>query len=165
MTTLLHSRFQPLPRPHGDTPSAHLARRVARAIGAFEHVLLGRAPRSVTVVADGGRVVVSLHESFSSLERQLAADPPGCCRVEDFHRDMFESSYAALVQHVRRSTGIGLDAGIVHVDGGTGSILKTFTTEASVELLLLGQGLPALGVPVNAHLHANGAAGTGADRG
>jgi hypothetical protein len=52
----------------------------------------------------------------------------------------------------------------VHVDAATGSILKTFTTESSVELVLLGQALPTLGVPVNAHLHANGAAGIGAGR-
>jgi hypothetical protein len=31
-------------------------------------------------------------------------------------------------------------------------VLKTFTTAAAVDLFLLGRGLPALGVPVNAHL-------------
>jgi len=164
MSIMLQQRLATRPLPHHDSPSAQLARRVARAIGAFEHVLLGRAPRSVTVVASGGRVVVSLHGTFSPLERQLAADPRGFRRVEDFHHDVFESSHEALLHHVRRSTGIGLDAGLVHVDPATGSVLKTFTTESSVELLLLGQGLPALGVPVNAHRQANGAAGTGADR-
>lgn len=62
------------------------------------------------------------------------------------------------------SNGAGLAAGLVHVDAATGSILKTFSTESSVELVLLGQALPTLGVPVNAHLHANGAAGIGAGR-
>jgi hypothetical protein len=61
-------------------------------------------------------------------------------------------------------SGVELDAGLVHVDAATGSILKTFSTESSVELVLLGQALPTLGVPVNAHLHANGAAGIGAGR-
>jgi len=164
MSILLHQRFNSDPLTSSDAPSAHLARRVARAIGAFEHVLLGRAPHSVMVVASGDRVVVSLHGSFSPLERQLATDSGGFRRVEDFHHDVFESSHEALVHHVRRSTGVGLDAGLVHVDAATCSVIKTFTTESSVELLLLGQGLPALGVPVNAHLHANGAAGTGADR-
>jgi len=164
MSPLLHQRPPTLPHARCDTPTAHLARRVAQAIGAFEHVLLGRAPRSVTVVASDNRLVVSLHESFSPLERHVAAAADGCCRVEDFHHDLFESSHEALVHHVRHSTGIGLDAGLVHVDAATGSVLKTFTTEPSVELFLLGQGLPALGVPVNAHLHAKGAAGIGAGR-
>ena len=141
---------------------AHLARKVARAIGTFEHALLGRVPRSVTVVANGAGLVVSLHESFSPLERRLAAG--GGCRLEDFHPDIFDSSRDALIQHVHGNTGVGLDAGIVHVAAATGSVLKTFTTDPSVELFLLGEGLPALGVPVNAHLHAHGAAGIGAVR-
>ncbi|MEI6240025.1 MAG: Na-translocating system protein MpsC family protein [Planctomycetia bacterium] len=156
MTHLLPAR--------GGTACDHVARRVARAIGGFEHTLLGRVPRSVTVVATPDRLVVTLHEAFSPLERRLAADSGGCCRIDDFHHDVFESSRDSLMHHVRRSTGVELDAGLVHVDAATGSILKTFTTESSVELVLLGQALPALGVPVNAHLHANGAAGIGAGR-
>ena len=156
MTTLLPAR--------GGTPCDHVARRVARSIGGFEHTLLGRVPRSVTVVAMPDRLVVTVHEAFTPLERRLVGDAGGCCRVDDFHRDVFESSSEALLDHVRRSTGVELDAGLVHVDAATGSILKTFTTESSVELVLLGQALPTLGVPVNAHLHANGAAGIGAGR-
>lgn len=156
MTNLLPAR--------GGTACDHVARRVARAIGGFEHTLLGRVPRSVTVVATPDRLVVTLHEAFSPLERRLASDAGGCCRVDDFHHDIFESSREALLHHVHRTTGVELDAGLVHVDAATGSILKTFTTESSVELVLLGQALPALGLPVNAHLHANGAAGIGAGR-
>ena len=151
-------------RPRGGTDSQHLARQVARAIGCFEHALLGRVPRSVTVVVRDDGLVVTLHESFSPLERRLAATDGADCRIEDFHHDMFDSSRDALLQHVRQRTGVALDAGLVHVDAATGSILKTFTTDPSVELFLLGQGLPALGVPVNAHLHAHGATGTGAGR-
>lgn len=143
--------------------SEHLARKVARSIACFEHALLERVPRSVTIMASGDRLVVSLHESFSTLERRLAATATGCDRIEDFHHGIFDSSRDALVQHVQRHTGVALDAGIVHIDAATRSILKTFTTESSVELFLLGEGLPALGVPVNAHLHAHGAAGIGAD--
>jgi uncharacterized protein YbcI len=150
-------------RAHSRPDSKHLARKVARAIGCFEHALLDRVPRSVTIVTSGDRIVVSLHESFSPLERRLAAGG-GCCRIEDFHHEIFDSSRDALIQHVRGNTGVGLDAGIVHVDATTGSVLKTFTTDPSVELFLLGDGLPALGVPVNAHLHAHGAAGIGAGR-
>jgi hypothetical protein len=43
-------------------------------------------------------------------------------------------------------------------------VLKTFTTNPAVELFLLGQGLPTLGVPVNDHVHSNGANGNGAVR-
>ena len=137
------------------TPStARLARQVAHAAGTFEHLLLGRAPTSVTVVAHDGWMVVNLHESFSTVERRLAADEQGSDRVRDFHQYLFDRSLDSLVGHVRRSTGVTLLGAIAHVDTATGSVLKTFTTASAVDLFLLGRGLPALGVPVNDHRHA-----------
>ena len=131
-----------------------LARQVAHAAGTFEHLLLGRSPTSVTVVAADGLMVVSLHESFSTFERRLAADEQGADRVRDFHQYLFDRSLDSLVGHVRRSTGVALHGAIAHVDTATGSVLKTFTTASAVDLFLLGRGLPALGVPVNDHRHA-----------
>jgi hypothetical protein len=61
---------------------------------------------------------------------------------------------------VRRSTGVEIKGAIAHVDTTTGSVLKTFTTHAEVDLFLLGRGLPALGVPVNAHRRVNGTNGS-----
>jgi len=151
------------------TASAHrVARQVAQAAGTFEHVLLGRAPTSVTVVTDGDWMVVSLHEPFTPPERRMTRDAEGAARVCDFHRYLFEQSLDSLSGHVRRRTGVELRGAIAHVDVATGSVLKTFTTSRDVDLFLLGRGLPALGVPVNAHVHANGfertraAGGTGA---
>lgn len=141
-----------------------VARQVAQAAGSFEHLLLGRAPRSVTVVADGGWMVVNLHEAFSPVERRLAADEEGSHRVQDFHRYLFDNSLQALRSHVRRSTGVELRGAIAHVDTTTGSVLKTLTTNPAVELFLLGQGLPALGVPINDHVHSNGVGGNGSAR-
>jgi uncharacterized protein YbcI len=141
-----------------------VARQVAQAAGSFEHLLLGRTPRSVTVVADGRWMVVGIHEAFSPVERRLAADEEGLSRVQDFHRYLFDHSLDSLRNHVRRSTGVELRGAIAHVDASTGSVLKTFTTNPAVELFLLGQGLPTLGVPVNDHLHSNGANGNGAVR-
>lgn len=139
------------------TVSAHrVARQVAQAAGTFEHLLLGRAPTSVTVVADGDRMVVSLHEPFTAAEWRMARDAEGAARVHDFHRYLFEHSLDSLIGHVRRRTGVELRGAIAHVDVATGSVLKTFATSPDVDLFLLGRGLPALGVPVNAHVHANG---------
>lgn len=138
-----------------------VVRQVAQAAGSFEHLLLGRAPRSVTVVSDGRWMVVNLHEAFSPVERRLAADEEGSSRVQAFHRYLFDNSLHALRSHVRRSTGVELRGAIAHVDTTTGSVLKTLTTNPDVELFLLGQGLPALGVPINDHVHSNGAGGNG----
>lgn len=137
-------------------PLDRRARLVAHATGTFEHLLLGRSPTSVTVVGDDDWLVLSLHESFSAVERRLTADAAGSDRVRDFHHYLFEHSLESLVSHVRRSTGVELRGAMLHVDTESGSILKTFTTQRSVDLFLLGTGLPALGVPVNTHVHANG---------
>lgn len=134
-----------------------LARHVAQATGSFENLLVGRAPMSVTVVADGDWMVVTLHEAFTDTERRLARDDAGAARVDAFHRYLFENSLDALTTHVRKATGVEIRGAIAHVDRITGSVLKTFTTHPDVDLLLLGTGLPMLGVPVNAHLHARGA--------
>ena len=132
-----------------------LARQVAHAAGTFEHLLLGRPPTSVTVVAQDGWMVVNLVEPFSPLERRLAGDRRGSDRVRLFHEHLFDDALDALVCHVRRTTGVILEGAIAHVDTATGSVLKTFTTAPAVDLFLLGRGLPALGVPVNAHRHAS----------
>ena len=50
------------------------AREVARAAGSFEHLLTGRVPTRVMIVADGDWMVVSLSEAFSTVERRLAAN-------------------------------------------------------------------------------------------
>lgn len=133
-----------------------LARHVAQATGTFENLLVGRSPTSVTVVADGDWMVVTLHEAFTAAERRISHDDAGAARVDAFHRYLFEHSLDALASHVRKVTGVEIRGAIAHVDRHTGSVLKTFTTHPDVDLLLLGPGLPMLGVPVNAHLHTQG---------
>lgn len=133
----------------------HLPRQVAQAAGSFEQLLLGRAPRSVMVVSHGRWMVVCLHEAFSPVERGIAAAAAGSARVEDFHQYLFDQSLDSLRNHVRCHTGVELRGAMAHVDAGTGSVLKTLTTGPRVELFLLGQPLPALGVPVDDHLQSD----------
>lgn len=148
--------------------SDRLTRTVAQVAASFEHVLLGRAPTSVSIVADRNWMVVHLHEPFSPTERRLAADEKGAARVRDFHHYLFDNTLDALLQRIYEGTGVEFRGAIAHVDTHTGSVLKTLTTKPDVDLFLLGPGLPALGVPVNAHLHATAttmAGGNGAVRG
>jgi uncharacterized protein YbcI len=154
------------------TVAAHrLARQVAHAAGTFEHLLIGRSPTSVTIVGDRDWMVVNIHEPFTPAERRMAQDPDCSHRIREFHTYLFDHSLASLFGHVRRRTGVELRGAIAHVDLLTGTVVKTLTTRPDVDLFLLGRGLPAFGVPVNEHLHANGlghsaaAEGTGAVRG
>jgi uncharacterized protein YbcI len=148
--------------------SERLARTVAHVTASFEHVLLGRSPTSVSVVADDDWMVLHLHEPFSQTERRLSVDEEGARRVRDFHRYLFDNTLDSLLRRICQNTGVEFRGAIAHVDTHTGSVLKTLTTKPDVDLFLLGPGLPALGVPVNAHLHATAttmADGNGAVRG
>jgi len=138
-----------------------VARQVAQATGSFEHLLLGRPPTSVTVVVKGDSMVITIHETFSDVERRLARDDQGRHRVRDFHRYLFDTTLDLLREHVEENTGVQLHGALAHVDMTTGSVVKTLTTDADIELFLLGEGLPMLGVPVDAHLHAPGSDGRG----
>ncbi len=132
------------------------AREVARAAGSFEHLLTGRVPTSVMIVADGDWMVVSLSEAFSTVERRLAANgQEGLARVRDFHQHLFDDSLDSLRRHVERRTGITLRGAVAHVDSVTGSVMKTFTTSPAVELFELGRAVRPLGVPIDTHLHAD----------
>lgn len=137
-----------------------LARQVAHAAGTFEHLLLGRSPTSVSVVATRDWMVVNLHEPFSGVERRLAAAAAGADRVRNFHHYLFQHAVDSFIEHVREATGVQLRGAMAHIDIDTGSVLKTFTTHPDVDLFLFGQGLPTLGVPVDAHLHASCSQGT-----
>jgi uncharacterized protein YbcI len=155
--------------PHADPPhprddDQRLARRVARAAASFEHRLLGRAPTSATVIAAAGWMAVSIIESLSPIERRVADGPPGSWRVRDHHESLFDATRAALCEHVRQATGVVFTGGMAHVDTVSGTVIKTLATRADIELFLLGEGLPGLGVPVDAHLHAHGAGGNGSAR-
>lgn len=146
----------------GKRGGERLARRVAHAAGTFEHLLVGRSPSSVTVVADGDWMVLSIHEALSAGERQLANDGRGgFAKVDAYHRHLFSHGLEALCGHVQTCTGVWFRGGTVHVDQATGSVLKTLTTRPAVDMFLLGEGVPTLGIPIDTHLHANGVSGAG----
>ena len=125
----------------GKRGGERLARRVAHAAGTFEHLLVGRVPSSVTVVADGNWMVLSIHEAFSPGERQVASNGNGgFAKVDAYHRQLFSHGLEALCGHVRTCTGVWFRGGAVHVDRATGSVLKTLTTRREWSG---GQGRPS----------------------
>jgi uncharacterized protein YbcI len=146
-------------------PMTARGRQLARAIGSFEHALLGRSPTSVTVIGAGSWMVVHVHEAFSPLERSLARESEaGAERVREFHRGLFSRTAEALLEHVQSATGVRLRGAIAHVDTATGSVVKTLATAPDIDLFLLGRGLPTLGVPVNDHRQARGTIETSGNR-
>jgi len=142
-----------------DTSTSHsrqrLSRRIAQAAGTFEHLLMHRAPTSITIVASDTSLVLTIHESFSPAERRLAADGAnGLERVSEYHHSLFDNSLDSLCRHVRTFSGVELCGAAAHVDARTGSVLKTLTTRAAVDTFVFGEGVPMLGVAIDEHMHA-----------
>ena len=153
---LVSSPASPLPKP-GAPPVQVLARQVARAAGSFEYEQLGREPSRVTVVTGRSWMVVSLQASLAPLERIVVRNcPASAAEIERRQRVAMSRSLDDLREHVLRLTGVELVGAMVSVDAATGSVLKTLTTNPALDLFLLGEGMPFLGVPIDAHVHADG---------
>jgi len=154
-------------RPHRPTTGrdrACQARRLARAAGGFELRLLGRAPRSVVVVAGGGCTVLTMHIGLSAIERGLVATAAGQRRVLAWHRALAEASFEAFREHLRVTTGVDVHCVATHVDVPSASLLKTCTTAAGVDVVVLGPTVPGFGLAIDEHVFIDNADGPGSVR-
>ena len=147
-----------------DRDRVHRARRIARAAGGFELNLLGRLPRSVAVVDSLGLTVVTIHTGLSEMERRLSCTLDGERRVLAWHRSLVAASFEALREHLHEAAGLWMTAVATHVDSATGSILKTCTNAATIDLVVLGGNVPGFGVAVDEHVHVDDADGYGSVR-
>lgn len=154
-------------RPAGPTTSrdrACRARRLARAAGGFELRLLGRPPRSIVVVEGSGCTVVTMHTGLSAIERGLVTTPAGQRRVLAWHRALAEASFEAFRDHLLAVAGVGMQCVATHVDVPSASILKTCTTAAGVDVVILGDNVPGFGLAVDEHVFIDNTDGSGTVR-
>src|ERR1700727_1802329 len=82
------------------------AQQIARAPSAFEKRLTGHAPQWVTVVLSEGTLVVTLHGALSPAEKVMAQTPAGAAQVQEYHRELFNSSSEPLRQEIKRIIGV-----------------------------------------------------------
>src|SRR5438477_1198040 len=120
-----------------------IARRIAQAAIAFELRRTGNhVPKSVTVVLSEGTLVITLHEALSPAERQLAQSPAGAAQVQEFHRQLFASSSAALRQEINRITGMKVREAAAEIEPASGAVVQAFTTGTVVQVFLLAGSTP-----------------------
>ncbi len=77
-----------------DTPDE--IARLAEAVTQFQQLTTGHAPTAVTVVLGDDTLVITLHNALTPAEKMLAAKPDGAAQVQEFHRQLFANSSAAL---------------------------------------------------------------------
>jgi uncharacterized protein YbcI len=119
------------------------AQQIAKAASAFEHRLTGHHPRSVTVVLSEETLVITLHGALSPAEKALAQSPAGAAQVQEFHRQLFNSSFDSLRQEIKRITGVEVREATAEVETATGTVVKVFTSGTVVQVFLLARGVPA----------------------
>jgi uncharacterized protein YbcI len=120
-----------------------MAQQIAQAASAFEQRRTGHVPQSVSVVLSEDTLVVTLHGTLSPAEKALAKSPAGIALVQEFHRQLFSNSAAALRQEIKRITGVEVREATAEVEASTGTVVQVFTTGTMVQVFLLAHGVPA----------------------
>ena len=123
--------------------SQSIAQQIAKAAIAFEQRRTGNhVPKSVTVVLSEGTLVITLHEALSPAERALSQSPAGAAKVQEFHRQLFTSSSAALRQDIKRITGMDVREATAEIEPTTGAVVQAFTTGTVVQVFQLAGSAP-----------------------
>jgi uncharacterized protein YbcI len=124
------------------TPALSMAHQVAQAVMAHQENTTGHAPKAITVVLSQDTLVVTLHEALSPAEKDLARDPAGAVKVQEFHRQLFTHSSQALRDEIQRITGVRVREAVAEIEPTTGAVVQAFTSSATVQVFRLAHNVP-----------------------
>jgi len=114
-----------------------MAQQVGQAISVFQEQRTGYPPKAVTVVLSEETLVVTLHEALSPAEKTLAATPEGAAQVQEFHRQLFNSSADLLRAEIKRITGVAVVEAAAEIEVTTGAFVHAFTSGTMVQVFRL----------------------------
>jgi uncharacterized protein YbcI len=134
-----------------DKSNSAMAKQVALAACDFERRRTGNSPKSVTVVLGENTVVITLHGALSPAEQAMAKSSAGAAQVQEFHRQLFDSSADALRREIERITGVEVRDAAVEVEPSTGTVVKAFATGTVVQVFLLADSVTAGAWSGNGH--------------
>jgi uncharacterized protein YbcI len=120
------------------------AQQIARAARAFEKRRTGHTPQSVNVVLSEDTLVITLHGALSPAETALAkSSPVGAAQVQEYHRQLFNSSADLLRKEIKRITGVEVREATVEVEKSPGVVVQALPTGAVVQVFMLAHSVPA----------------------
>jgi uncharacterized protein YbcI len=120
-----------------DTTKRTLTDQVAHMASALQQQRTGHAPKTVNVILSNDTLVITLHEALSPAEQVMAKTPKGAARMQEFHRQLFQSSADSLRTEIKRITGRDVREAAAEIDSATGSVVHAFTTGTMVQVFLL----------------------------
>ena len=121
-----------------------MAKQVAQVAIAFQTEQTGHAPASVTVVLSEDTLVITMHDALTPAEKALSLSADGAAHVQEFHRQLFLSSAAALRKEIKRITGREVREAAAEVEPATGTVVHAFTTGNVVQVYMLSEIVPEL---------------------
>lgn len=124
-------------------PTSSMAQQVAHAAARFQHERTGHAPAAVTVVQSDGTLVITLHDALTPAEKALSKTQKGASKVQQFHRELFMTSAAALRDEIARITGVAVREATAEIEPRTGTVVQVFTNGTMVQVFLLAHSVPA----------------------
>ncbi|MGA2440531.1 MAG: Na-translocating system protein MpsC family protein [Tepidisphaeraceae bacterium] len=119
-----------------------MAQQIAQAATAFQQQRTGHAPKSVSVVLSGDTLVVTLHGALSPAEQVMAQSPQGAAKVQEFHRQLFQSASDTLREEIKRITGMNVREAAAEVEPLSGAVVQVFTTGTMVQVFQLSGIVP-----------------------
>ena len=120
-----------------DSTKRTITDQVAQMASSLQQQRTGHAPKTVNVILSNDTLVVTLHEALSPAEQVMAKTPKGAARMQEFHRQLFQSSADSLRTEIKRITGRDVREAAAEIDSATGSVVHAFTTGAMVQVFLL----------------------------
>ena len=117
--------------------------QVAHMASALQQQRTGHAPKTVNVILSNDTLVITLHEALSPAEQVMAKTPKGAARMQEFHRQLFQSSADSLRTEIKRITGRDVREAAAEIDSATGSVVHAFTTGTMVQVFLLTENVLA----------------------
>lgn len=124
-------------------PPQTMATQIADAVRAFQQRSTGHLPKAVTVVLSEDTLVITLLDALTPAEKLLAESADGAMKVQEFHRQLFNSAESELRKEIQRITGVAIREAAVEIETTTGAIVHAFTSGSMVQVFRLESGISA----------------------
>ncbi|MBE7506695.1 MAG: DUF2294 family protein [Planctomycetia bacterium] len=125
-----------------DASHSEIAREIAFAASAFELLVTGHSPKSVTVVLSDRTLVITLHGALSPAEQVLVKSPAGAAQVQAFHQQLIATATDPFLQEITRITGVGVLQATSKVAVTTSAVVMLSAPGTKVHVFLLGGSVP-----------------------
>jgi len=122
-------------------PTLSMAQQIAQAARVSEQRRTGIVPQAVSVVLSEETLVITLHGALSPAEKALATTAAGAAQVQEFHRQLFNTSSEMLREEIKRITGVEVREATAEIEPKTGTVMQVFTTGTMVQVFLLAQNI------------------------